>query len=286
MAKVFLSYAREDASAAKQLAERIGGAGHTVWWDRHIQGGSRFASEIDRELKEADAVVVLWTAASVDSAWVQDEAAEGRDTARLVPVVLDGVRPPLGFRQFHTVDLGSWNGKPDASELGDLLDAVAKIAGETAAGKASADAMIQPARRGASVWYLAARALGVDRLKPFIERHGRWLTLNWKDIEQAEVWFRRNGVFFVFLGRLLPTVRSLVSIPAGLLKMRFRSFLFASTLGTLGWTALLAGAGYKLRENFAEVDQYLGPVSNAVIVVLVGAYLWRLLTFRSDTEQD
>ena len=139
---------------------------------------------------------------------------------------------------------------------------------------------------GNVVWYLAARALGVDRLKPFIERHGRWLTLNWKDIEQAEVWFRRNGVFFVFLGRLLPTVRSLVSVPAGLLKMRFRSFLFASTLGTLGWTALLAGAGYKLRENFAEVDQYLGPVSNAVIVVLVGAYLWRLLTFRSDTEQD
>ena len=64
MAKVFLSYSREDAAAAKQLAECMAGAGHQVWWDRHIQGGSRFATEIDRELKEADAVVVLWTNAS------------------------------------------------------------------------------------------------------------------------------------------------------------------------------------------------------------------------------
>ncbi len=105
MAKVFLSYAREDEAAAKQLAEGVGRAGHDVWWDRHIQGGSRFSAEIDRELKSADAVVVLWSEASVESAWVQDEAAEGRDSGRLVPVSLNGSRPPLGFRQFHTVEL-------------------------------------------------------------------------------------------------------------------------------------------------------------------------------------
>jgi membrane protein DedA with SNARE-associated domain len=133
---------------------------------------------------------------------------------------------------------------------------------------------------GNIVWYLAARALGVHRLEPIIRRHGRWLTMSWRDVERAEVWFRRNGVFFVFLGRLLPTVRSLVSIPAGLLRMRFKTFLLASTLGTFCWTALLAGAGYKLRENFAEVDQFLGPASNAVIVVLVAGYLWRLATHR------
>ena len=61
MAKIFLSYAREDEPAAKQLAECIGGAGHDVWWDRHIQGGSRFTDEIDRALKSAEAVVVLWS---------------------------------------------------------------------------------------------------------------------------------------------------------------------------------------------------------------------------------
>ena len=129
MAKVFLSYAREDADAAKQLAEGIGGAGHEVWWDRHIQGGSRFSSEIDRELKSAEAVVVLWSAASVESAWVQDEAAEGRDSGRLVPVSLNGSRPPLGFRQFHTVEL--------ADDLADLLEAISKTAGNKASASVS-----------------------------------------------------------------------------------------------------------------------------------------------------
>jgi membrane protein DedA with SNARE-associated domain len=129
-------------------------------------------------------------------------------------------------------------------------------------------------------WYLAARALGIVRLKPIVNRWGRWLTVTWPEIERAERWFRVNGTFFVFLGRMLPTVRSLVSIPAGLLKMRFRSFVIASTLGTAGWTALLAGAGYKLGENYSEIDQWLGPASNAVLVVLALGYGWRLWTHR------
>jgi adenylate cyclase len=152
VAKVFLSYAREDEAAAKQLAEGIGGAGHEVWWDRHIQGGSRFSTEIDRELKTAEAVVVLWSAASVDSAWVQDEAAEGRDSGRLVPVSLAGTRPPLGFRQFHTVELASWNGA--AGELDDLLGAISKTAGNKATESASARADAQKAPAGPSVCVL------------------------------------------------------------------------------------------------------------------------------------
>ena len=129
MAKVFLSYARDDAPLAKQLAEGIAHGGHEVWWDRHLQGGSRFASEIDQQLKTAEAVVVLWTKASVDSAWVQDEAAEGRDSKRLVPVTLGGVRPPLGFRQFHTIDLGAWNGDGEPRNLEELLDAITSTVG-------------------------------------------------------------------------------------------------------------------------------------------------------------
>ena len=129
MAKVFLSYAREDVTAAKQLAECIARAGHQVWWDRHIQGGSRFATEIDRELKEADAVVVLWTQASIESAWVQDEAAEGRDTGRLVPATIDSVRPPLGFRQFQSVILGSLDDAPDVNGVDQLVEAIQKLGG-------------------------------------------------------------------------------------------------------------------------------------------------------------
>jgi adenylate cyclase len=154
VAKVFLSYAREDAPIAKGIAECIGGAEHDVWWDRHIQGGSRFASEIDRELKGADAVVVLWTPASIDSAWVQDEAAEGRDSGRLVPVTFGGSRPPLGFRQFHTVDLGAWDGSGEPLETDDLLDAIAKIAGNSRLVSSASTVANQPAPRGPSVCVL------------------------------------------------------------------------------------------------------------------------------------
>jgi adenylate cyclase len=127
VSRVFLSYAREDAEAARQLAEDVGRAGHEVWWDQHIQGGSRFSSAIDQALKNAEAVVVLWSSASVESAWVQDEAAEGRDDGRLVPVLLDACKPPLGFRQFQSVDLSRWRG--GESPLFDaLLEAIATTA--------------------------------------------------------------------------------------------------------------------------------------------------------------
>ena len=130
MAKVFLSYAREDAGAAKQLAKCIGDAGHQVWWDHQIEGGSRFSTEIDRELKNCDAVVVIWTKASIESPWVQDEAAEGRDAGRLVPVILGTDKPPLGFRQFQSIDFGSWDGESEPPALEALVRAIAQKGGE------------------------------------------------------------------------------------------------------------------------------------------------------------
>lgn len=130
MARVFLSYAREDAETAHRLAQALGAAGHQVWWDRHIDGGSRFVSEIDRALKDAEAVVVLWSQASVESAWVQDEAVEGRETGRLVPAMLDSSKPPLGFRQFQCVDLSRWSGDSKPVALPELLRAIARTAGE------------------------------------------------------------------------------------------------------------------------------------------------------------
>ena len=129
-------------------------------------------------------------------------------------------------------------------------------------------------------WYLAARALGLDRLHPFIDRWGRWLTITWPEVQRADAWFRQHGAWFVFLGRLLPTVRSLVSVPAGLLHMQFRRFLAASIPGTAIWTALLAGAGFKLGENYDRIDDVIGPASNAILVTLAAGYLWRVWTHR------
>jgi membrane protein DedA with SNARE-associated domain len=139
---------------------------------------------------------------------------------------------------------------------------------------------------GNTVWYLAARALGVHRLKPLITRYGRWLTVSWPEVERAERWFAKHGTFFVFFGRLLPTVRSLVSVPAGLLRMRFKSFFIASLIGTAGWTTLLAGAGYNLQNNVSAVERMVGPASNAVLVVLAVGYVWRLWTHRHQKHSE
>jgi len=133
---------------------------------------------------------------------------------------------------------------------------------------------------GNIVWYLGARALGIERLHPIVDRWGRWLTVTWAEVEQAQRWFAEHGTFFVFMGRMLPTVRSLVSVPAGLLKMRFKTFFLASLVGTAGWTALLAGAGYKLGQNYREIDSIIGPASTAIMVTLAIGYLYRVWTHR------
>ncbi|HET9356432.1 MAG TPA: TIR domain-containing protein [Sphingomicrobium sp.] len=116
MARLFLSYAHQDSAAAQDLAAAMTERGHQVWWDRELHGGTRFATEIDRQLREADAVVVLWSRHSCESPWVQDEASEGRDSGRMVPVGLDDSRPPLGFRQYQSIDFSGFPADQSATE--------------------------------------------------------------------------------------------------------------------------------------------------------------------------
>jgi len=147
VSRVFLSYARDDVDAARQLADTLGQSGHDVWWDRHLHGGSRFDREIEEALNNAEAVVVLWSNASIDSAWVKDEAAEARDSERLVPVSLGSAKPPLGFRQFHTIDLGPWKGHGQLDALGELLDAISRTCGSGAAERGPASAPGAPQQK-------------------------------------------------------------------------------------------------------------------------------------------
>jgi membrane protein DedA with SNARE-associated domain len=129
-------------------------------------------------------------------------------------------------------------------------------------------------------WYALARVIGMRRFRPFIEIHGRWLTMDWDDVEKTERLFGRFGGYIVSLGRMMPTIRSIISIPAGLLNMRLKSFLIWSTLGTAGWTAVLATAGWGLGMAFEDVEKILGPLSTAIIVLIVLGYVWRQLTWR------
>ena len=142
MARVFLSYARDDVEVARKLAGVLTEAGQTVWWDRHLHGGANFSNEIDRELKNAEAVMVLWSPASIASAWVQDEAAEGRDSSRLIPAVLGSVKPPLGFRQIQCIDLSEWEKDGRTEPLDDLLSAITKVAGHDKPAKDSESATV------------------------------------------------------------------------------------------------------------------------------------------------
>lgn len=138
--RVFLSYARVDRAVAARLADALSAQGIDLWWDAAIETGARFSADIERELAAADAVVVLWSAASVQSTWVLDEAAAGRDRGRLVPVLLDGTLPPLGFRQFHATDLAGWKGRAGDPRLGALVAAIRKLADGGQAGPAAQSA--------------------------------------------------------------------------------------------------------------------------------------------------
>ena len=96
-------------------------AGWSVWWDRHIDGGAAFAKAIEAELNASRVVIVAWSQASLQSDWVKDEAATARDQGKLVPVSVDGAVAPLGFKQYHVIDLSTWNGDSSAPAFADLM---------------------------------------------------------------------------------------------------------------------------------------------------------------------
>ena len=126
---IFLSYAHADAKRAQQLASALTARGYTVWWDNLIEGGAQFAKSIRSALESADAVVVLWSKSSIESDWVADEAAQGRDRKRLVPLSLDGSQPPLGFGQYQTIDLANWRGKAAGRQIDSIDRAIGKAIG-------------------------------------------------------------------------------------------------------------------------------------------------------------
>jgi tetratricopeptide (TPR) repeat protein/TolB-like protein len=125
---VFLSYARSDEPAAAKLVYALEQAGLEVWWDARIEGGAEFARSIEAALDRCDAVVVLWSAAAVQSDWVLDEASRGRKQRKLVPVSIDGTPPPLGFGQYQAVKLTGWKGDPKAPEVDALVRGIATVA--------------------------------------------------------------------------------------------------------------------------------------------------------------
>ena len=135
---------------------------------------------------------------------------------------------------------------------------------------------------GNYLWFLLAIWFGKTRLRRFLGKYGRWLTLHWADIERGQNLFSRHGSIIVLGARMLPTFRSLISIPAGIFNMSHRRFLVFSAIGTAGYSAALAGAGYALGSQFADVEKILGPLSTAIIALIVVGYFWRLWRWKPD----
>lgn len=136
---------------------------------------------------------------------------------------------------------------------------------------------------GALPWYWAGRALGCRRLADWADRHGRWLTLSGSEVRGANEWFARHCGKAVFFGRLVPAVRTLISVPAGIAEMSMTRFLVYSTLGTLLWNVALTWLGFQLGENYSKVAEYLDPVTKVIVGTIVAAYLYRVM--RPKKEQ-
>ena len=124
MADVFISYASADRDRIAPLAAALEDAGLSVWWDRQLEGGAPFSREIERELEAAGKILVAWSDASLESMWVADEATVGRDKRNLVPITVDPVRAPIGFRQIQTIDFSKWSGAATEPAFEALLSAL------------------------------------------------------------------------------------------------------------------------------------------------------------------
>ncbi|MDR2857391.1 MAG: DedA family protein [Novosphingobium sp.] len=133
---------------------------------------------------------------------------------------------------------------------------------------------------GNYVWFLAGDRWGYQRLRPLVDRWGRWLTLEWDDIERAGRFFRQHGQWIVFAMRFSPFLRTMISLPAGLARMNHGRFLAFTFAGAAVWNAALIHGGSWLSAYFAEAQHWLNGIIIATLVLAVGGYLWRVATWK------
>jgi membrane protein DedA with SNARE-associated domain len=139
---------------------------------------------------------------------------------------------------------------------------------------------------GAIAWYALARSVGEKKLRQWVDAHGRWLALSGKDIDRAAAWFKRHGSTAVFFGRLIPGVRTLISVPAGIASMPVIPFVLYSAIGTGIWTVALAYAGRLLGSQYDLVETFLGPVTWVIISIIVVLYIVRVIRFRGPPARS
>lgn len=134
-------------------------------------------------------------------------------------------------------------------------------------------------------WFWIGDKWGYQRLGPFIGRWGRWLTLEWEDVERASRFFRRHGHWIVLFTRMLPVMRTMISLPAGLAHMGAIRFSIFTAIGALGWNAVLVYGTQWLVRTFPGAGSIISIVLIGIVVVSVLAYLWRVVTWKPRSKR-
>ena len=122
---------------------------------------------------------------------------------------------------------------------------------------------------GSLPWYYLGRLVNEKRLSNFLDKKGKYLGITSNDLTKSKRWFEKYGVSLVFWGRLVPGIRTLISLPAGIELMPLRKFLIWTTLGSLIWVALLTYAGYLFGENYSIIETYLDQIKYIVKPIFI-----------------
>jgi membrane protein DedA with SNARE-associated domain len=160
-------------------------------------------------------------------------------------------------------------------------EAIMPVAGFAAAqGKMDATAAFLAGTAGAvlgnAAWYEAARAVGQERIERLADRWGKWLGVNGQDVRDAGGFLLRWGTWAVLLCRFLPGPRTLISAPAGIVRMNRWVFYVVTIIGTAIWTAFLMTAGWLLEGQYQRIEGWMEPLGIAVVVAVIGIYAWHL----------
>ncbi|MBU1255134.1 MAG: DedA family protein [Alphaproteobacteria bacterium] len=137
---------------------------------------------------------------------------------------------------------------------------------------------------GNYAWFWLGDRWGYERLGPFIDRWGRWLTLEWEDVERAMIFFERHGHWVVLFLRAAPFMRTMISLPAGLAHMNKLKFCIFTAIGAAAWNAILIG-GMQWLSNTFENSNIVSWVIIATLVLAAVAYVWRLATWTPRSER-
>ena len=132
---------------------------------------------------------------------------------------------------------------------------------------------------GALPWYFLGKLLNEKKLSNFIDRKGKFVGISSKDLDKSRLWFDKYGVLLVFWGRLIPGIRTLISVPAGIELMPINKFLIWTSLGSLIWVVFLTSAGYLFGENYKIIGSYIDNFKVILKPILVILILFFLIRF-------